>query len=109
MVLSKLRLLPSARLDSQSLLCVVLSRDARFLDKLRREVRSPTSRTPNRSKIAFWRVKSGAEAPKTGLPKSCHPDCRATGACPTSALIPHRVWHAQRRRQTSVTPSKLGR
>jgi type II secretory pathway predicted ATPase ExeA len=37
MVLSELRLLASARFDSQSLLCVVLSGDARLLDKLRRE------------------------------------------------------------------------
>ena len=37
MVLSELRLLTSARFDSQSLLCVVLSGDARLLDKLRRE------------------------------------------------------------------------
>ena len=34
---SELRLLASARFDSQSLLCVVLSGDARLLDKLRRE------------------------------------------------------------------------
>ena len=37
MVLSELRLLASARFDSQSLLCVVLAGDARLLDKLRRE------------------------------------------------------------------------
>ena len=37
LVLSELRLLASARFDSQSLLCVVLSGDARLLDKLRRE------------------------------------------------------------------------
>ena len=37
MVLSELRLLASARFDSQSLLCVVLSGDARLLEKLRRE------------------------------------------------------------------------
>lgn len=37
MVLSELRLLASARFDSQSLLCTVLSGDARLLDKLRRE------------------------------------------------------------------------
>src|ERR1700722_722816 len=37
MVLSELRLLASARFDSQSLLCAVLSGDARLLDKLRRE------------------------------------------------------------------------
>jgi type II secretory pathway predicted ATPase ExeA len=37
MVLCELRLLASARFDSQSLLCVVLSGDARLLDKLRRE------------------------------------------------------------------------
>ena len=37
MVLSELRLLASAHFDSQSLLCVVLSGDARLLDKLRRE------------------------------------------------------------------------
>ena len=37
MVLSELRLLASAQFDSQSLLCVVLSGDARLLDKLRRE------------------------------------------------------------------------
>jgi len=37
MVLSELRLLASARFDSQSLLCVVLSGDTRLLDKLRRE------------------------------------------------------------------------
>lgn len=37
MVLSELRLLASARFDSQSLLCVVLSGDARLLDKLRRD------------------------------------------------------------------------
>ncbi len=37
MVLSELRLLASARFDSQSLLCVVLCGDARLLDKLRRE------------------------------------------------------------------------
>ncbi|MDZ7752582.1 MAG: ATP-binding protein [Gammaproteobacteria bacterium] len=37
MVLSELRLLASARFDSQSLLCVVLSGDARLLDNLRRE------------------------------------------------------------------------
>ena len=37
MVLNELRLLASARFDSQSLLCVVLSGDARLLDKLRRE------------------------------------------------------------------------
>lgn len=36
-VLCELRLLASARFDSQSLLCVVLSGDARLLDKLRRE------------------------------------------------------------------------
>ncbi len=35
MVLSELRLLASARFDSQALLCVVLSGDARLLDKLR--------------------------------------------------------------------------
>jgi type II secretory pathway predicted ATPase ExeA len=37
MVLSELRLLASARFDSQALLCVVLCGDARLLDKLRRE------------------------------------------------------------------------
>lgn len=37
MVLCELRLLASASFDSQSLLCVVLSGDARLLDKLRRE------------------------------------------------------------------------
>ena len=37
MVLSELRLLASARFDSQALLCVVLSGDARLLDKLRRD------------------------------------------------------------------------
>jgi type II secretory pathway predicted ATPase ExeA len=37
MVLSELRLLASARFDSQALLCVVLAGDARLLDKLRRE------------------------------------------------------------------------
>jgi general secretion pathway protein A len=36
-VLCELRLLTSARFDSQSLLCVVLAGDARLLDKLRRE------------------------------------------------------------------------
>jgi type II secretory pathway predicted ATPase ExeA len=36
-VLSELRLLASARFDSQSLLCIVLAGDARLLDKLRRE------------------------------------------------------------------------
>jgi general secretion pathway protein A len=37
MVLNELRLLSSARFDSQSLLCIVLSGDARLADKLRRE------------------------------------------------------------------------
>jgi type II secretory pathway predicted ATPase ExeA len=37
MVLCELRLLASARFDSQALLCVVLAGDARLLDKLRRE------------------------------------------------------------------------
>jgi general secretion pathway protein A len=37
LILNKLRLLSSACFDSQSLLCVVLSGDARLLDKLRRE------------------------------------------------------------------------
>lgn len=37
MVLNELRLLASARFDSQSLLCIVLSGDARLLEKLRRE------------------------------------------------------------------------
>lgn len=37
LVLNELRLLSSARFDSQSLLCIVLSGDARLLDKLRRE------------------------------------------------------------------------
>lgn len=37
LVLNELRLLASARFDSQSLLCVVLCGDARLLDKLRRE------------------------------------------------------------------------
>jgi len=36
-VLNELRLLSSARFDSQSLLCIVLSGDARLLEKLRRE------------------------------------------------------------------------
>ena len=36
-VLNELRLLSSARFDSQSLLCIVLAGDARLLDKLRRE------------------------------------------------------------------------
>ncbi len=36
-VLCELRLLASARFDSQSLLCVVLAGDARLIDKLRRE------------------------------------------------------------------------
>ena len=36
-VLGERRLLASANFDSQSLLCVVLSGDARLLDKLRRE------------------------------------------------------------------------
>ncbi|MGB6487080.1 MAG: ATP-binding protein [Steroidobacteraceae bacterium] len=36
-VLNELRLLASARFDSQSLLCVVLAGDARLLDKMRRE------------------------------------------------------------------------
>jgi type II secretory pathway predicted ATPase ExeA len=36
-VLSELRLLASARFDSQSLLCIVLAGDARLLEKLRRE------------------------------------------------------------------------
>jgi general secretion pathway protein A len=37
LILNELRLLSSARFDSQSLLCIVLSGDARLLDKLRRE------------------------------------------------------------------------
>lgn len=37
MVLNELRLLASARFDSQPLLCVVLAGDGRLLDKLRRE------------------------------------------------------------------------
>jgi type II secretory pathway predicted ATPase ExeA len=37
LVLNELRLLASARFDSQALLCVVLSGDARLLEKLRRE------------------------------------------------------------------------
>jgi type II secretory pathway predicted ATPase ExeA len=37
MVLNELRLLSSARFDSQSLLCAVLAGDARLLEKLRRE------------------------------------------------------------------------
>jgi type II secretory pathway predicted ATPase ExeA len=37
MVLNELRLLASARFDSQSLLCIVLAGDARLLEKLRRE------------------------------------------------------------------------
>jgi general secretion pathway protein A len=37
MVLNELRLIASARFDSQSLLCVVFAGDARFLEKLRRE------------------------------------------------------------------------
>jgi type II secretory pathway predicted ATPase ExeA len=37
LVLNELRLLASAHFDSQSLLCVVLSGDARLLEKLRRE------------------------------------------------------------------------
>jgi len=37
MVLCELRLLASARFDSQALLCVVLCGDGRLLDKLRRE------------------------------------------------------------------------
>jgi type II secretory pathway predicted ATPase ExeA len=37
LVLNELRLLASARFDSQSLLCVVLAGDGRLLDKLRRE------------------------------------------------------------------------
>ena len=36
-VLSELRLLASARFDSQSLLCIVLAGDTRLIDKLRRE------------------------------------------------------------------------
>ncbi|MGH8219078.1 MAG: ExeA family protein [Steroidobacteraceae bacterium] len=36
-VLNELRLLASARFDSQSLLCIVLAGDARLLEKLRRE------------------------------------------------------------------------
>ena len=36
-VLSELRLMASARFDSQSLLCVVIAGDARLPDKLRRE------------------------------------------------------------------------
>jgi general secretion pathway protein A len=36
-VLSELRLLASARFDSQSLLCIVLAGDARLIEKLRRE------------------------------------------------------------------------
>ena len=44
MVLCELRLLASARFDSQSLLCVVLSGDARLLDKLRREELIPLGR-----------------------------------------------------------------
>jgi type II secretory pathway predicted ATPase ExeA len=36
-VLNELRLLSSARFDSQSLLCIVLAGDARLLEKLRRE------------------------------------------------------------------------
>lgn len=37
LVLNELRLLASARFDSQSLLCIGLSGDARLLEKLRRE------------------------------------------------------------------------
>lgn len=36
-VLSELRLLASARFDSQPLLCIVMAGDARLIDKLRRE------------------------------------------------------------------------
>lgn len=36
-VLSELRLLASARFDSQSLLCIVLAGDTRLIEKLRRE------------------------------------------------------------------------
>jgi general secretion pathway protein A len=37
LILNELRLLSSARFDSQSLLCIVLAGDARLLEKLRRE------------------------------------------------------------------------
>jgi general secretion pathway protein A len=49
LVLNELRLLTSARFDSQSLLCIVLAGDARLLDKLRREELIPLgSRTRTR-------------------------------------------------------------
>ena len=41
MVLCELRLLASARFDSQPLLCVVLAGDARLIEKLRREALIP--------------------------------------------------------------------
>ncbi len=37
LILNELRLLSSARFDSQSLLCIVLAGDGRLLEKLRRE------------------------------------------------------------------------
>jgi type II secretory pathway predicted ATPase ExeA len=37
LILNELRLLSSARFDSQSLLCIMLAGDARLLEKLRRE------------------------------------------------------------------------
>jgi general secretion pathway protein A len=48
-VLCELRLLASARFDSQPLLCVVLAGDARLIEKLRREELVPLgSRIPTR-------------------------------------------------------------
>ena len=38
-VLSELRLLASARFDSQPLLCIVIAGDARLIEKLRREIK----------------------------------------------------------------------
>jgi type II secretory pathway predicted ATPase ExeA len=64
-VLCELRLLASARFESQSLLCVVLAGDARLLEKLRRE-----ELTPLGSRI---RTRLATETPKPPLVRTSSP------------------------------------
>jgi general secretion pathway protein A len=85
MVLFELRLLASARFDSQSLLCVVLSGDARLLDKLRREELIPLGsriRTRLATGVAPPRRASGLPRTSAHHRRQCEPHDQAAAKYP---------------------------
>jgi type II secretory pathway predicted ATPase ExeA len=85
-VLNELRLMASARFDSQPLLCIVLAGDTRLTDKLRRDELLPLG-SRIRSRLAT--EKSVGRRP-AGLPRTSARQCRRSSAH-DAAAAPHAV------------------